>query len=150
VLRSQTAKVTNRAAQAFRMAAYAVSRSDTAVGAYYRAMRARKGPQQANVATAHKLARIVYHLLKYGEAMSSKVQQRMRNSDANARCASWPDAQASWAWPSRPSPSSRPCLLPDLQRAQVSQDAGALRHLSSSLLEQAMQCRLVRDRSGQG
>jgi transposase len=68
VLRSHTAKVTNRAAQAFRMAAYAVSRSDTAVGAYYRAMRARKGPQQANVATAHKLARIVYHLLKYGEA----------------------------------------------------------------------------------
>jgi hypothetical protein len=31
-------------------------------------MRARKGPQQAIVATAHKLARIVYHLLKYGEA----------------------------------------------------------------------------------
>jgi hypothetical protein len=31
-------------------------------------MRARKGPQQANVATAHKIARIVYHLLKTGEA----------------------------------------------------------------------------------
>ena len=50
------------------MAAYAVSRSETAVGAYYRSMRARKGPQQANVATAHKIARIVYHLLKTGEA----------------------------------------------------------------------------------
>src|SRR6266487_2450122 len=67
VLRSHTAKVANRATQAFRMAAFAVSRSDTAVGAYYRAMRARKGPQQANVATAHNIARIVYHLLKYGE-----------------------------------------------------------------------------------
>ena len=35
-------------------------------------MRARKGPQQANVATAHKLARIVYHLLKYGEAYEAE------------------------------------------------------------------------------
>jgi len=31
-------------------------------------MRARKGPQQAIVATAHKIARMVYHLLKTGEA----------------------------------------------------------------------------------
>ena len=30
-------------------------------------MRARKGPQQAIVTTAHKIARIVYHLLKTGE-----------------------------------------------------------------------------------
>lgn len=68
VLYAHTAKVTNRAAQAFRLAAYAVARSETAVGAYYRSMRARKGPQQAIVATAHKIARIVYHLLKTGEA----------------------------------------------------------------------------------
>jgi transposase len=68
VLRSRTHKVTNRATQAFRQAAQAVARSDSAVGAFYRTMRARKGPQQAIVATAHKLARIVYHLLKYGEA----------------------------------------------------------------------------------
>jgi transposase len=31
-------------------------------------MRARKGPEQATVSTAHKIARIVYHVLKYGEA----------------------------------------------------------------------------------
>jgi len=68
VLRSRTMKVTSRANQAFRMAAQSVARSETAVGAYFRAMRARKGPQQAIVATAHKIARIVYHLLKYGEA----------------------------------------------------------------------------------
>jgi transposase len=68
VLRSRRQKVANRASQAFRQAAQAVSRSDTAIGAYYRAMRARKGPEQATVATAHKIARIVYHLLKYGEA----------------------------------------------------------------------------------
>jgi len=67
VLRSRTQKVANRASQAFRQAAQSVSRSDSAIGAYYRAMRARKGPEQATVATAHKIARIVYHLLKYGE-----------------------------------------------------------------------------------
>jgi hypothetical protein len=72
VLRSRTHKVVNRATQAFRQAAQAVARSDSAIGAYYRAMRARKGPQQAIVATAHKIARIVYHLLKHGEAYDSE------------------------------------------------------------------------------
>ncbi len=72
VLRSRTQKTTNRAGQAFRQAAQAVSRSDSAAGAYYRAMRARKGPQQATVATAHKIARVIYHLLKYGEAFEEE------------------------------------------------------------------------------
>lgn len=72
VQRSQTGKVVSRANQAFRMVAQAVSRTDTALGAYYRSMRARKGPQQAIVATAHKIARTVYHLLKYGEAFEEE------------------------------------------------------------------------------
>jgi hypothetical protein len=72
VLRSHTQKVANRASQAFRQAAQAVARSDSAIGAYYRAMRARKGPEQATVATAHKIARIVYHLLKYGQAYEAE------------------------------------------------------------------------------
>ena len=72
VLRSRTRKVVNRAAQAFRQAAQSVTRSDSALGAYYRAMRARKGPMQATTATAHKIARIVYHLLRYGEAYQEK------------------------------------------------------------------------------
>jgi transposase len=56
-----------RAAQAFRQAAQSLARSNGALGAYFRAMRARKGPQQAVVATAHKLARIVYYMLLRGE-----------------------------------------------------------------------------------
>ena len=68
VLRSRTLKVRNRAAQAFRQAAQSVARSDSSFGAYYRAMRARLGPKQAIVATAHKIARTVYHLLRTGEA----------------------------------------------------------------------------------
>ena len=31
-------------------------------------MKARLGPQKAIVATAHKLARLIYRLLKYGQA----------------------------------------------------------------------------------
>lgn len=65
VLRSHTLKSGNRAAQAFRLAAQSVSRSHTALGAYFRRMRAKLGPQKAIVATAHKLARIFYAMLKH-------------------------------------------------------------------------------------
>ncbi len=65
VIRSSTGKSHNRARQAFLQAAASLTRSQSALGAYYRRLRARIGPAQAQVATAHKLARIVYHLLKY-------------------------------------------------------------------------------------
>src|SRR3954451_8703786 len=68
VLRSRTMKVRNRANQAFRQAAQSLAKSDSSFGAYYRAMRARLGPKQAIVATAHKIARTVYQLLKTGES----------------------------------------------------------------------------------
>jgi hypothetical protein len=67
VIRSQTKKTTNRANQAFRLAARAVSRSRSALGGYYRRMKAKHGAGKANVATAHKIARMVYHMLKYRE-----------------------------------------------------------------------------------
>jgi hypothetical protein len=67
VLRSRTMKVRNRANQAFRQAAQSVAQSVSSFGSYYRAMRARLGPKQAIVATAHKIARTVYYLLKTGE-----------------------------------------------------------------------------------
>lgn len=64
VLDSHTLKSKNRAAQAFRMAAQSVGRSQTALGAFYRRMKARLGAPKAITATAHKLARIFYHMLK--------------------------------------------------------------------------------------
>lgn len=57
-------KAKNRAAQALRMAAQSLNRSQSALGAYYRRMRAKHGPEKANVATAHKLARLIYFMLK--------------------------------------------------------------------------------------
>jgi transposase len=53
-----------RAGQAFRQAAACVIRSDSVFGAFYRRKRTQLGPMQAQVATAHKIARTVYHLLK--------------------------------------------------------------------------------------
>jgi transposase len=65
VLSSKTKKSNNRAAQAFRMAAQGVSRSDSALGAFYRKMRAKEGGPKAITATAHKIARIFYFMLKH-------------------------------------------------------------------------------------
>ena len=65
VLKRRTMKNRNRAAQAFRMAAQSVIRSHCAFGAFYRRLTGRLGPAQALVATAHKIARTVYHMLKH-------------------------------------------------------------------------------------
>jgi hypothetical protein len=46
------------------VAAASLTRSDSALGAYYRRMRARHGAPSAITATAHKLARIIYFMLK--------------------------------------------------------------------------------------
>jgi transposase len=64
VLKRKTAKSNNRAAHAFRLAAWAASRTDSALGAFYRRMRAKHGGPKAIVATARKIAVIVYHMLK--------------------------------------------------------------------------------------
>jgi transposase len=64
LLRSRTLKTHNRAGQAFRLAAQAVSKTETAYGAFFRRMRARHGPKKAIVATAHKIARAVYFMLR--------------------------------------------------------------------------------------
>lgn len=65
---SKTRKVVNRAANAFRMAAQTLSRSQSALGAFYRRMKARLGGPKAITATAHKIARIFYHVWSKGEA----------------------------------------------------------------------------------
>ena len=64
---SQTQKNANRAANAFRVGAQSLARSDTALGAFYCRMRGRLGAPKAITATAHKLARIFYHMWKTGE-----------------------------------------------------------------------------------
>lgn len=62
----KTRRSANRAAAALRLAAQSLERSRTALGAFYRRMKARLGPAQAVTATAHKLARLIYHMLRHG------------------------------------------------------------------------------------
>lgn len=58
----------SRVADAFRVAAQTLANSKTALGAFYRRMRARKGAPFAVAVTAHKLAKLFYRLLKHGES----------------------------------------------------------------------------------
>ena len=67
---SKTRPVVNRVANALRMAAQTLVRSQSALGAFYRRMKARMGAPKAITATAHKLARIFYHLWKSGGSYS--------------------------------------------------------------------------------
>ncbi|REJ44513.1 MAG: hypothetical protein DWQ54_03050 [Microcystis flos-aquae TF09] len=65
IIRTRTKKTDSRANLAFRQAAASLGRSQTALGSFYRRMKTKLGAPKAVVATAHKLARIVYHMLKY-------------------------------------------------------------------------------------
>jgi transposase len=88
VVRSRTLKNHNRAAQALRLAGRSVGRKECALGAYYRRRRARDGAAQAITATAHKLARIIYHRLRdrqpYDPAILLGHDQQQHQRDIRA------------------------------------------------------------------
>jgi transposase len=67
VLSSKTRRSKNRAAAALRVAAQTLERSRSAMGAYFRRLKARLGAPAAITATAHKLARLIYALLRHGQ-----------------------------------------------------------------------------------
>ncbi len=64
ILNCKTKRIPNRASKALRMAAYSLTNSKSALGGYYRRMRSRLGAPKAITATAHKLARFIYSMLK--------------------------------------------------------------------------------------
>jgi transposase len=88
VLRSRVLPTRKRAGQAFRQAATAVSNSPSAFGAFYRRKRAQGGPLHAPVATANKIARTVYHMLKYHvqyqDMGAEEFERRYRERDLTA------------------------------------------------------------------
>jgi transposase len=81
-------KMTNRITIALRMAARSVGRTTTPLGIFYRRIRSRIGGLGAVKATAHKLACLVYRMLKYGqdyvvqsmEAYEAKVKEALLRS----------------------------------------------------------------------
>ena len=60
----RTKPCANKAATALRVAAQTLWHSKSALGAFLRRMKMRLGPAEATTATAHKLARIIYVMLK--------------------------------------------------------------------------------------
>lgn len=63
VLRAKTRQTTSRARTALRMAAHSLHGSQSFLGEFYRRMRAKLGAPKAITAAAHKLARIIFHLV---------------------------------------------------------------------------------------
>jgi transposase len=84
VLYVRTRAVKNRVALAFRLAAHSLHHADNHLGEFFRKMKRKLGPAQAITATAHKLARITFHLLKTREEYDETVFQKY-DRDAQQR-----------------------------------------------------------------
>jgi transposase len=73
ILSVKTRDVKSRAAEALRLAAQALWQSKTYLGDCFRRWKARLGTPKAITAMAHKLARILWHLIKHREPYDPKV-----------------------------------------------------------------------------
>jgi len=71
--------VVNRAATALRLAARNLIRSRSYLGAQYRRLRTKLGAPKAITAMAHRLARLVYRMLKYGQQYVDKGTEYYEN-----------------------------------------------------------------------
>lgn len=65
ILKTKRQKKMNKAAQAFKMAAYALQRSNHWLGSFYRRKKSHAGPLLATKATARKMAIIFYKMVKF-------------------------------------------------------------------------------------
>jgi hypothetical protein len=77
-----TREVKSRLAYGLRLAANALHREKSVLGEYVRRRKAKLGTPAAITATAHKLARIIYHLLRsrgpYDQGVFAKEEARQR------------------------------------------------------------------------
>jgi transposase len=80
---NKTKKMNTRASQVFQLAAQSVGRSKTALGAFYRRLKARIGAPKALTATARKLAVIFYRMVTrrepYREAGETAYTQQQKD-----------------------------------------------------------------------
>jgi hypothetical protein len=79
---SATRDVKSRVAETLRLAAQSLWHAQNYFGELYRRWKARLGGPKAITAMAHKLARIVWHLLKHRQAFNPEVfrkeEEKMR------------------------------------------------------------------------
>jgi len=66
-LSGKTKPSANRAAEVFRMAAFTLSNNSSALGGFFRRMKTRLGAPKAITATAHKIARLFYTMIRFGK-----------------------------------------------------------------------------------
>ena len=81
IISSRTGPGSNRAAQALRWATQSLYRSPSALGQHFRRMRARLGTPEATTAIAHKLARIIYHLITHRVAYDDSILAAAERQD---------------------------------------------------------------------
>jgi transposase len=86
VLYTRTRKVKNRAAIALRLGAHCLYHAQNYFGDFYRKMKWRLGTPAAVTATAHKLARIIYHMLSTKQAYSVDVFAKCDQQTAVRAC----------------------------------------------------------------
>ncbi len=73
ILSSRTRPGSNRLAHSLRLSANSLWHSKSYLGNYFRRMRSRHGAPKAITATAHKLARVIYHLIKNQSAFDETI-----------------------------------------------------------------------------
>jgi transposase len=95
VLSCKTRKVKNRAAIALRVGANSLCRAKGYFGEFFRRMRAKLGAAQAITATAHKIARVLYHVLltkepyaetlfhQYDQDAQQRAEMRLRKTSSS-------------------------------------------------------------------
>lgn len=110
VLSSHTRAVVNPVSNTLRMAALTLQNSKTALGAFYRRMRGRLGAASAITATAHKLARIIYRLLKYGENYVQKGMEDYEQKYRQRLVHNLQKTAASLGFQLTPNQPSSPCV----------------------------------------
>lgn len=76
VQRSKTKKIRSRVAYAFRMAANALLKSNSALGNVFRRLRAKLGAPKAITAMAHRLLGIVYYLVTNQQDFDSRILEQ--------------------------------------------------------------------------
>lgn len=85
VISSKTRPSKNRAAAALRMGAQGLHRSQSFLGTYFRRMKARLGTPKALTAAAHKLARIIYHMVTTRQEFDATVFEALERSSQHRK-----------------------------------------------------------------
>jgi transposase len=93
VVKRGTQHVVNRATVALRLSAVSLRNSQSALGANFRRLQSRLGAPKTITAMAHKLARLVYRMLRYGQQYVDKGMQHYQERFQRQRML-WLEKQA--------------------------------------------------------